>query len=257
MSLETIAAMVDNEAIDVQPTYQRRERWKPAAQSALIESFLLNIPVPPVYLAEEQFGNYSVIDGKQRLTTIKRFMRREFCLVDLQRFTELEGLFIDDLPLDLQNALKIRPYVRVVTLLKQSNPLLKYEVFTRLNTGGVALKAQEVRNAMYRGKFNDLLIDLSGNPFLRHQLKIRTQKEDAYVSMDDVEYVLRFFTMQHGWTSFSGDYRRSMDAFMDDNRRASQSILRRFRSLFETSIERCEAIWGSNAFKSSFAVAYV
>ena len=249
MSLETVAAMVASGSIDVQPTYQRRERWKPHAQSALIESFLLNIPVPPVYLAEEEFGTYSVIDGKQRLTTIKRFMRDEFSLTALDRFEELEGLKFSELPVDLQNALRIRPYLRVVTLLKQSNPSLKYEVFTRLNTGGVALKPQEIRNAMYRGKFNDLLIDLSANEFLRQQLKIRTQREDAYVTMDDVEYVLRFFTMKEQWEAFSGDYRRSMDAYMDAHRRPSTRNLGAFRKLFSESLSRCHSLWGNRAFR--------
>lgn len=249
MSLETIAAMVEVDAIDVQPQYQRRERWSPSAQSALIESFLLNIPVPPVYLAEEEFGTYSVIDGKQRLTAIKKFMREELNLSKLERFTELEGLALSGLPADLRNALTIRPYVRVVTLLKQSDPLLKYEVFTRLNTGGVPLQPQEVRNAMYRGPFNDLLVDLSGLPFLRRQLKIKTKKEDAYLSMSDVEYVLRFFTIFEEWESFSGDYRRSMDRYMDAHRTVSASQLNKFRQLFTTSLARCEALWGDHAFR--------
>jgi hypothetical protein len=64
LSLETIAQMVDSGAIDLAPKYQRRDRWKAQAQSELIESFLLNVPVPPVYLAEDDFGTYSVIDGK-------------------------------------------------------------------------------------------------------------------------------------------------------------------------------------------------
>ncbi|KGB90399.1 hypothetical protein DM81_1974 [Burkholderia multivorans] len=249
MSLETIAAMVDAGAIDVQPEYQRRERWSLPAQSALIESFLLNIPVPPVYLAEEDFGTYSVIDGKQRLTAIKRFMRQEFSLFKPARFEELNGLQLSELPIDLRNALTIRPYVRVVTLLKQSDPQLKYEVFTRLNTGGVPLQPQEVRNAMYRGKLNDMLIQLSEQDFLRKQLKIKTKKEDAYLSMSDVEYVLRFFTMLDEWKSFSGDYRRSMDRYMDLNRNPTAAKLKRLRSLYIACLERCQALWGDHAFR--------
>ena len=218
MSLETVAAMVDSGAIDVQPQYQRRDRWPINAKSALLESFLLNIPVPPVYLAEENFGTYSVIDGKQRLTTIKQFMRDEFQLKNLDRFLELEGMKYSNLPADLQNALKIRPYVRVVTLLKQSDPDLKYEVFTRLNTGGIELHPQEIRNAMYRGNFNDLIIKLSKNNILRERLKITTLNEEAYKTMVDVEIILRFFTMKEDWHKFSGDYRRSMDKFMGDHR---------------------------------------
>lgn len=249
MSLETVAAMVESESIDVQPLYQRRERWNSKAQSALVESFLLNIPVPPVYLAEEDFGTYSVIDGKQRLTTIKRFMREEFGLSDLDRFSELESKKFSGLPADLQNALRIRPYLRVVTLLKQSDPELKYEVFTRLNTGGVPLQPQEVRNAMYRGKLNDLLVKLSSDKFLRKQLKIRTLREDAYKTMGDVEYVLRFFTMHASWNSFSGDYRRSMDYFMRDNRNPTPSRIQSFRNSFQTTIERCKTLWGETAFR--------
>lgn len=249
MSLETIAAMVEVNAIDVQPQYQRRERWSAEAQSALIESFLLNIPVPPVYLAEEDFGNYSVIDGKQRLTTIKRFMREEFPLTRLERFQDLQGMRFSELPVDLRNALRIRPYVRVVTLLKQSDPELKYEVFTRLNSGGMPLQPQEVRNAMFRGPFNDLLIRLSEHPFLRQQLKIRNLKEDAYLSMSDVEYVLRFFTMAHSWRNFSGDYRRSMDLFMAHNRSPSRSKLRAMAAQFEQALDRCKSLWGESAFR--------
>lgn len=218
MSLETVAAMVEKGAIDTQPAYQRRERWSIKKQSALIESFVLNIPIPPVYLAEEAYGKYTVIDGKQRLSSITRFMRNQLQLAELEKFQRLEGYKFAGLPKELRNALEIRPYVRVVTLLKQSDPDLKYEVFERLNTGGEALFAQEVRNAAYRGSLNDLLFELSAAPFLRQQLKIVKNSEPAYLQMQDVEYVLRFLTMQASWKNFSGDYRRSMDKFMEANR---------------------------------------
>lgn len=215
LSLETIASMVEQQAIDTTPQYQRRERWTHKGQSKLIESFLLNIPIPPVYLAEDDFGTYSVIDGKQRLTTIHKFMRNELKLVDLETFEELENVYFKDLPRDLRNALNIRPYLRVVTLLKQSDPEIKYEVFTRLNTGGEPLDPQEIRNALYRGNFNDLLFGLSTEAFLRQQLRIKTLREPTYLSMADVEFVLRFFTIRESWKNFEGDYRRSMDSFMD------------------------------------------
>ena len=141
LSLETIASMVESGAIDIAPGYQRRARWDAQKQGSLIESFLLNVPVPPVYLAEEDYGTYSVIDGKQRITAIATFMRNNLALRGLERFEQLDGSTLADLPPELANALKVRPYVRAVTLLKQSDPQLKYEVFTRLNTGGVKLNA--------------------------------------------------------------------------------------------------------------------
>jgi len=250
LSLETIAQMVDGEAIDLDPHYQRRERWKPSAQCELIESFLLNVPVPPVYLAEDDFGTYSVIDGKQRITAIHRFMRNKFALDGLTRFNEVNGFYFRDLPKALKNALSIRPYIRVVTLLKQSNPELKYEVFTRLNTGGQPLLPQEIRNALFRGPFNDLLFKLSKNTsFLRNQLKITTEKESAYTEMTDVEMVLRFFALSENWENFGGDYRRQMDYFMGSYRKISDETINKMEKRFTNAISRCESLWGENSFR--------
>jgi Protein of unknown function DUF262 len=249
LSLETIAAMVDSGAIDVDPDYQRRERWKNARQAQLIESFLLNVPVPPVYLAEDDFGTYSVIDGKQRITTINRFLRDRFALDHLVSFPEVNGLRYKELPKALRNALAIRPYLRVVTLLKQTDPELKYDVFTRLNTGGEPLLPQEIRNALYRGSLNDKLFSLGENAFLRKQLKIKTKKESAYTEMLDVEMPLRFFTFRDSWEQFSGNSRKSMDDFMAKNKTLTNTSLKKLAGDFESALARCEELWGENAFK--------
>src|ERR1700728_2385667 len=211
LSLRTISDMVADEAIDIAPHYQRRERWSIEKQSALIESFLLNVPVPPVYLSEDEYGVYSVIDGKQRITAIHKFLTGEFALKDLYELPELGGRTFERLPAELRRTLTVRPYLRVVTLLKQSDPELKYEVFRRLNTGGERLEQQEVRNVVFRGKLNDLIYKLAEEPFLKQQLKIYNTKSAAYVDMTDAEYVLRFLTLRVNWSKFSGSLARSMD----------------------------------------------
>jgi Protein of unknown function DUF262 len=251
LALESLAAMVDAKAVDTQPHYQRRDRWTPFKRSALIESFLLNIPVPPIYLAEDDFGTYSVIDGKQRLTAIRDFMRNELALSKLETFTQLEGLTFKKLPVELRNALQIRPYLRVVTLLKQSDPELKYDVFQRLNTGGERLNAQEIRNVAFQGPLNDLIYgELCEAPFLLGQLKITDPKEKspAYRKMQDAEYVLRFLTLNASWQTFSGDFARSMDGFMDQFQRASSLNLSAFRNSFLNSLRWSESLWGDHAF---------
>jgi len=106
--------------------------------------------------------------------------------------------------------LNIRPYVRVVTLLKQSDPNIKYEVFIRLNTGGEPLIPQEIRNVAYRGKVNDLVFRLADNDFLKRQLKIKDRRSKPYRMMIDAEYVLRFFTLLEQWETFSGNMRNAM-----------------------------------------------
>lgn len=253
LSLEAIANMVKGEAIDIKPKYQRRERWNKDKQSALIESFLLNIPVPPIYLAEDEYGKYSVIDGKQRITSIYNFILQKEKLVNLEKFTEIEGFTFDELPSPLNNALKIRPYIRVITLLKQSDSLLKYEVFNRLNTGGDKLLAQEIRNAAFESELNDLMVELSENNFFKVQFNIDTEKNreksKIYKEMLDVEYVLRFFTLRDTWMSFGGNMRKEMDNFMEKNYRNPEIIIDELRNIFNKTMELCSEIWSDRAFK--------
>jgi hypothetical protein len=253
LSLEAIANMVKGEAIDIKPKYQRRERWDKNKQSALIESFLLNIPVPPIYLAEDEYGKYSVIDGKQRVTSIYNFILQREKLINLEKFKEIEGLTFDELPSPLNNALKIRPYIRVITLLKQSDSLLKYEVFNRLNTGGDKLLSQEIRNAAFEGDLNDLLVTLSENEFFRIQFNIDTEKKreksKIYKEMLDVEYVLRFFTLRDSWDNFNGNMKIAMDNFMEKNYRDKNLNVNELHNVFNKTIEICSKIWEDRAFK--------
>lgn len=253
LSLEAIANMVEGEAIDIKPKYQRRERWSKDKQSALIESFLLNIPVPPIYLSEDEFGQYSVIDGKQRVTAIFNFILKNTKLINLEKFTEIEGFTFSELPPQLNNALRIRPYIRVITLLKQSDSILKYEVFNRLNTGGDKLLPQEIRNAAFEGDLNDLLVKLSENQFFRTQFNLVTvkdrEKSKIYKEMADVEYVLRYFTLKNKWDNFNGNMRVSMDTFMEEHINSSKEYLDNMEREFCKSLELCEIIWGDRAFK--------
>lgn len=249
LSLGSLAQMVDSKAIDTEPKYQRRHRWRPEKQSALIESFLLNIPVPPIYLAEDKLGKYSVVDGKQRLTAIADFIGGRLTLTALESMTDVEGLEFSQLPEELQNALTIRPYLRVITILKQSSPLLKYEVFIRLNRGGESMEPQELRNVAFRGDMNDLIYTLSETAFLRQQLKIESQKSSSYQVMADAELVLRFLALRGRWEKFSGGLRGAMDSFMAENSSISQNRSAEYRSAFLRAISACEQIWGENAFR--------
>ena len=85
-NLGSLADLIDGKTIDLSPKYQRRDRWNSKRQSKLIESFLMNVPVPPIFLNEDKYGKYSVIDGKQRLSAIHGFMRGRFRLEGLQIF---------------------------------------------------------------------------------------------------------------------------------------------------------------------------
>ena len=261
LSLGSLAGMMSpgaggTSAINLDPDFQRRERWSAEKQSGLIESFLLNVPVPPIYLAEDEYGQYSVVDGKQRLTAIRAFMTENLELRALEKFTELEGLSFDHLPEALRNALSIRPYVRVVTLLKQSDPTLKFEVFTRLNRGGEPMLPQEIRKVAYRGSLSDLVFELSETPFLRRQLKIASVHSPAYKNMEDAEYVLRYLALRNAWQSFSGGLRSELDSYMLKNQHVKSAQIKVLRDDFLRSINACQKIWGEHAFKRHTGIGW-
>jgi len=248
-SLQGLREMVESNIIDLTPKYQRRERWGVDRQSELIESFLLNIPVPPIYLAEEEYGIYSIIDGKQRITATADFLSNSFKLRKLESFPELNGLKFRELPPPLQNALRIRPYFRVITLLKQSKPELKYEVFLRLNRGGIRLNNQEIRNVAFRGHLNDAIYECAENDFLRSALNISGSKSAAYQQMQDAELVLRFLMLKEKWQNFSGSFSRSMDKFMIEKAHIDQDKSIQLASSFDEAITRVADLWGEHAFE--------
>lgn len=247
LSLKSVADMIRDEVIDISPKYQRRDRWDQIKQAGLIESFLLNIPVPPIYLAETAKGDYSVIDGKQRLTAIFHFIHKKLTLTGLERFVELEGYQFDSLPSTLQGPLKVRPYLRVVTLLQQSDSELKHEVFLRLNKSGVRLNSQEIRNVAYRGLFNDMLMSVAENKYFRKQLNV-SPKSRVYTEMLDVQFALRAFTIANKWKEFPGNMDKAMDDFMEEHYQLPSSGVEKARKNFLESLELCEEIWGDSGF---------
>lgn len=247
--LETLASMVRRGNVDVSPNFQRRDRWDTRRQSQLIESFLLNIPVPPVYLAEDlsSIGNYAVIDGKQRLTAVAAFFNNELLLRGLVRFEELNGLRFMDLPRSIQSALAMKS-LRVTTLLRQSSNDIKHEVFLRLNTGGEVLNAQEIRNVAYRGPLNDAIYALAENEYLRDQFKIIPPSSPPFKNMADAEIVLRFMTLNSRLEDFTGGLREAMDFIMSDHR-FDEQFASEASEQFRLSIGIVEAIWGDDGFK--------
>lgn len=249
-NLDTLAGLVKSKKIDTSPKYQRRFRWDAKRQSALIESFLMNVPVPPIFLNEDQYGTYSVIDGKQRLTAISEFLAGRLTLTGLKVFSDINGSTFDDLPDELQNVLRIRPTLRAQIILRQSDKDIKFEVFRRLNTGGVRLNAQEVRNSAFPGPLNDLILKLSESKHFHVLLNISNKAKSAlYQEMRDAEFVLRFFAFRKEWRNFSGGMKRQMDDFMLANQRAPQSFLEEIETDFVKTVAAVEAAFGRHAFR--------
>lgn len=222
-----VASLKHNNYMDLRPFYQRRPRWSIEKQSLLIESFIMNIPVPPVFLYEKEYNSYEVMDGQQRITALRDFYDDKFELSGLKQWPEINGRTYHRLPDKLQAGLDRRSITSIV-LLKESTTdedeasILRETVFERLNTGGVQLTRQEIRNALYRGRVNNLIDRLSRLPKFRAAWAIPPYAENEievtpglldipmYAKMDDVEMVLRFFALRH-----APEYRHGMQGFLD------------------------------------------
>jgi hypothetical protein len=150
------------------PEYQRRHRWSIERKSRLIESFLMNVPVPPVFLYERDLARFEVMDGRQRLTALNDFYYDKFELKGLTYWPELDGRTYSTLPSKVRDGID-RRYISSIILLKETASddeqaaKLKKMVFERLNSGGVKLSSQESRNAVYDGPLNQLCLKLSEN----------------------------------------------------------------------------------------------
>lgn len=250
-NLESLAQLISGETIDLEPKYQRRFRWDPKRKSKLIESFLLNVPIPPIFLNEDDFGAFSVIDGKQRLASISEFLSNELVLTDLKIFSDLNGKSFSDLPKEFQNSLNYRSTLRAIIILRQSDKDIKYEVFQRLNTGGVRLNAQEIRNSAFPGTLNDKIVGLSESNEFHKMLGIKSkEKSRLYQEMRDVELVLRFFALKDSWKTYSGGLKGVLDSYMEVNKELTGDAVDKLESIFIKNIEKVNMVFGeAGAFR--------
>ena len=207
----------------------------------------MNVPIPPIFLNEDDFGEYSVIDGKQRLSSISEFLLGRLSLTDLEVFKDLNGLNFFDLPKEFQNALKIRATIRAIIILRQSDKDIKYEVFQRLNTGGVRLNAQEIRNSAFPGTLNNRIIELSESKMFHKMLGIKSKKKSRlYQEMKDVELVLRFFALKDNWNEYAGGLKKILDSYMDDNKNMEVQEVDELEKSFIETTELVELIFGND-----------
>jgi len=160
-TISTLRDKYERGQVDLQPQYQRAYVWelKPELPSRLVESLLLEIPVPPIYFGRMPGGRLEVIDGQQRLTTLIKFVRNEFPLQRLLRMGSLNGKEFRHLSEEHQAKVMDAP-IRSIVIDAGNNQNLRYEVFERLNRGAMGLNEQELRNCVYRGSFCDVLAKL-------------------------------------------------------------------------------------------------
>lgn len=238
--LSVIRDMFDDGDIIPQPDWQRDFVMDVKTSSKLIESVLMNIPIPTVYLCEELDGTFSIIDGQQRMTSFVKYLKNEFSLKGLEELVELNGKKFSELDKSLQRTLKSCTLNSII-LTKESQDL-KYEIFARLNQGAIRLRPQELRNCIYRGSFNDMIESIAvSNKYLK-ELFLEENKRKNYQ-----EYILRFFALRN-FNDYSSSIAKTMNQFMIVHQHDSAEKIQEAKELFNGTIDIVKQVFGNTAF---------
>jgi len=265
--------------INLRPEYQRRLVWDATKRSAFIESLLLNVPIPTLFLFERELSRYEVMDGQQRINAVVEFYSNKYALKRLENWTELNGFKYEDLPEVLQRGLDRRRLSATVVVLdsaksaksssKTENDVRKM-VFERLNTGGQHLNPQELRNCLYEGEFNNLLVRLAKKSRFRQiwgivpqnsqpsEVDSEIDEADAtdsdlggnklYSRMIDCEIVLRFFAFLNA-KELRGSVKSILDNCMERNSAITKAAAATLEKQFDSRLKLAHDIFGDHTFR--------
>ncbi|ASU77621.1 DUF262 domain-containing protein [Actinopolyspora erythraea] len=252
MTIDLLLARLRRGVLDLTPDFQRRAGiWKPENQSRLVESLLLRIPLPSFYAAENEDETWAMVDGVQRMAAIARFIQPESLGKEPLRLQGLEylkynGYTYEDLPGRLQTRL-VETEVLIHLIGKTTPEEVKFNIFGRINTGGMPLSLQELRHALIPGKARDLLAELSESESF--QRATRGSVNDA--RMSDREMVLRFLAFSI--TDLSEYTSNNLDAFLQDAMKKlnhwSEERIEGLKEDFEVSMNSAVEIFGEHAFR--------
>jgi hypothetical protein len=255
-SLRNILDLIEDGDLELAPDFQRNTVWKAKQKSRLIESILLQIPLPAFYFAEDTNGMMRVVDGLQRLSTVRSYVRNEpsgFALSGLEYLVGEERKHFGELAPALQR--RIHNAQIVVHVIDPTTPAgVKYDIFKRINTGGTPLNGQEIRHCMSKTRSRDFLkacahsaeFDLATNGSLRDHIR-----------MDDREVVLRYcaFSLM-GVDGYVNRTRGSMDVFLematamlDDPANVSDDQMVVLYDKFRSAMVNSYAVFGEHAFR--------
>lgn len=250
-SVSDLVAMMHNNDIILDPDYQRNYIWDNKKASLLIESILLNVPIPVIYVSQDEEDRWIVIDGLQRLNTLRRFFDNEFKLTSLEVLPELNKFQYSTLNPKAKRMFN-NGIIRIISILAESHPEIKYDIFERLNGGAILLNSQELRNCLYRGKFNNLLKRLRGYHLFLKCIGLKKPHKRFY----DAELILRYFALSEAFNEkkgkvigYSSKMKTFLNTFMKSNQNASDKELENLEIKFIETIEKVSIVFGEPAFR--------
>lgn len=257
VSFNELFDMYQNGELTISPDYQRLFRWEEEKQSRFVESLILEMPVPPIFVIETDEGIYELIDGLQRISSYLHFRGEQLgdteddflVLQGCDIVTDLNALTFNDLPKALQIKIK-RSFVRMEVIKKESEFSLKYHMFKRLNTGGELLSAQEIRNCTIR------LLGSKGIDFLEQCNKnnnfktvIKRIGEEKNKTRYDQELILRFFATKNDLENYKYPVTEYLTRYLEKITTDEKSFdYEREKEIFDKTFEFINKNWGEEAF---------
>ena len=246
-TIDLIVSRIKENEIDLEPDFQREYMWDGVRKSRLIESLLLRIPIPAFYVAADNEDRWKVVDGIQRLSSIDGYIRNKFPLRNLEYLGDFEGKRYEDLPRAMRR--RVRETELVVNVISPSTPVgVMFNIFLRINTGGVQLKSQEIRNALTPAHVRDYLKKLAqSEEFLR-----ATENSIRSNRMADRECVLRFLAFHMDpWTNYTSatDLNTYLTNAMEKLSRLKPDDLNQFAADFKKAMDAGFHIFGPELFR--------
>lgn len=247
--------VTERKTLIIEPDFQRNKVWNPKQKCELVESILMGIPIPIMYLFEQKDGKRQVVDGRQRITTIIEFLNNDFPLKNLKilRGSNFNNCYFKDL--DPKYQIRFEDYQLFFYIIQPPTAeRIKYDIFDRVNRGGTSLNNQEMRNALYQGKATLLLKELSeSSQFLaatNHGIKSKRMK-DRYVILR----LISFFMLRNNW--FKTDYisyKSDLDDFLAKcmiyiNENMPDNEINNLKDIFVCAMENIHNIIGNDAFR--------
>src|SRR6185437_2078114 len=257
-----LISLYEAKEFEIRPDFQRFFRWSMEQRSRLIESVLLELPIPQIFVIESKEGVLELIDGLQRISSIIHFvqpelltgidLRQKLKLIGCDLVQELNGKVFEDLPIALRMRIK-RAKVRAVVIKRQSSKMLRFEMFKRLNTGGSALSEQEIRNCTARmigeegAALYEFLTECASDQSFANC--VSTLSEASKEKRGDEELVLRFFALKNAKDDFKGSVVDWLDNYMEQVILGSVKFdYKKERKDFSSLFKYLDLVMGDGAF---------
>jgi len=257
-TVEVLKLKIDNNEINLKPEFQRDFVWDINRASLFIDSLLIGLPIPSIFLGKsKEDENYIVIDGQQRLKSAYYYMEGSFITNDeptifsLKNLKDREWNGLTYAELDDKAKKRIRNAVINTTIIEDINsrPKVVHDLFHRLNTGGMPLTDQEIRNCVYSGEFNKQIMELNKNKNWRRLLG-NTPPDKR---LRDAELILRFFALYHTVSVYKPSMKIFLSNFQEENKRNTKFIEAN-KAIFEKTVDTIIDNIGSDAFRTTRAI---